>query len=462
MDSLTSSNKSSVVWRPLLSNLRCIQVPLTEVPSVLNLYTFDITSPGELINNSKIFSTTLNTPANQAQPTFTRFTPNLESIQNALKYDKKLHYPSISEFEKFIQHSIKNGVQLNSKWLAMDKWEPYLAAARKHFSKTQVILCNWHRDAKELQAAIRITNLAVAETIVSYFRRYWFGDWVEIDQNTWNVFRFGTNVDTQDTTAKLEDTDEESNSIDNTKQQTKTLCFTHRSGKFACPCGFNVNKETTSFQPKDSYGNIVIFTMPYRGKRGTLYLTSTCPVDTSLTLIQGVFTHKEIYNQATAFTLADQNSYTHLLLKVYDLMKQKKWVEAKLLWVENLLLYTKLAKTDQIDLFGGLSERFFEQFFHDSLDQNLLVTKSTIMSTCNSDYCPKKVSHPTDSYDIILIKAQASALPGDNYFETCLKNWQKPYLLSCGAEFKTMNEEESIDIPKNAFKIDKYTSVETY
>ncbi|CAG8752080.1 10385_t:CDS:2, partial [Gigaspora rosea] len=49
----------------------------------------------------------------------------------------------------------------------------------------------------------------------------------------------------------------------------------------------------------------------------------------------------------------------------------------------------------------------------------------------------------------------------DNYFETCLKNWQKPYLLSCGAEFKTMNEEESIDIPKNAFKIDKYTSVET-
>ncbi|CAG8696157.1 15077_t:CDS:2, partial [Gigaspora rosea] len=293
---LTSSNKSSVVWRPLLSNLRCIQVPLTEVPSVLNLYTFDITSPGgrkvrkggikkimlvdeylkqlynptfayieylgcsarngccknkcdwkgqknttnvefskktitnraanitpsilatELINNSKIFSTTLNTPANQAQPTFTRFTPNLESIQNALKYDKKLHYPSISEFEK-------------------------------------------------------------------------------------------------------------------------------------------VNKETTSFQPKDSYGNIVIFTMPYRGKRGTLYLTSTCPVDTSLTLIQGVFTHKEIYNQATAFTLADQNSYTHLLLKVYDLMKQKKWVEAKLLWVENLLLYTKLAKTDQIDLFGGLSER---------------------------------------------------------------------------------------------------------
>ncbi|CAG8797556.1 9345_t:CDS:2, partial [Dentiscutata erythropus] len=40
------SNKPSMVWRPLLPNLRCIQVPLTEVPSVLDLYTFDTTSPG--------------------------------------------------------------------------------------------------------------------------------------------------------------------------------------------------------------------------------------------------------------------------------------------------------------------------------------------------------------------------------------------------------------------------------
>ncbi|KAF0411275.1 hypothetical protein F8M41_008210 [Gigaspora margarita] len=179
--------KSSIVWRPLLPNLRCMQVPLTEIPSVLDLYIFDITSPGggklcegyeilpedcinrsrvregdiktitlvdenvvqlsdsrficeipgllnlcnieyhgnydtehiqknplrmsnsvrkkitnrvanitpsilamELMNNSKILDTISNTLANQVQPTSTRFAPNLESIQNALKYDKKL------------------------------------------------------------------------------------------------------------------------------------------------------------------------------------------------------------------------------------------------------------------------------------------------------------------------------------------------------------------------------------
>ncbi|KAF0363971.1 hypothetical protein F8M41_013910 [Gigaspora margarita] len=346
------SSKLDIAWRPLLPNLQCIQVPLTEVPSVLDLYTFDITSPGggklsedykilpedctnrsrvreggvktitlvdehvkqlynpifayveylgcsarngcrkdecnwksrisvpqdkpfnlcnieyhgnhdpdhvqkktlqisssvrktitnriasvipsilstELMNNSRILSTNLDTLANQVQPTSTRFAPNLESIQNALKYDKKLHYPNISEFEKvcsimdnyeaegtviskqygvkdaqdskeqamllgiastimpvlltkyldflavdstgrrnslnfpntafmcnifnrscynssclkFIQYSTKNGIQLNPKWLAMDKWDPYLTAARKHFPNTQVVLCDWH------------------------------------------------------------------------------------------------------------------------------------------------------------------------------------------------------------------------------------------------------------------------------------------------------------------------------
>ncbi|CAG8782203.1 4997_t:CDS:2, partial [Racocetra persica] len=76
---------------------------------------------------------------------------------------------------------------------------------------------------------------------------------------------------------------------------------------------------------------------------------------------------------------------------------------AKFLWIKNLPSYFKLAKTDKIDLFEGLSEQFFEQFFHDSLDRNLLVIR----------------------------------------------------------KFKTMNEKGSINIPENAFKIDKYTSVET-
>ncbi|CAG8712744.1 23807_t:CDS:2, partial [Gigaspora rosea] len=155
--------KSNTVWRPLFSNLWYIQVPLTETPSVLDLYTFDTISPGggecnwkghisvpkdkplnlcniechrnhdpehvrkktlrisnsvrktianrvanvtpsmlatELMNNSKILDTTSNTPLNHVQLTSTRFAPNLESIQNALKYDKKLHHPSVSELEK--------------------------------------------------------------------------------------------------------------------------------------------------------------------------------------------------------------------------------------------------------------------------------------------------------------------------------------------------------------------------
>ncbi|CAG8840301.1 12514_t:CDS:2, partial [Racocetra persica] len=54
----------------------------------------------ELMNNSKTLNKTLDTSANQVQPTSTRFAPNLEPIQNTLKYDKKLHYPCISEFEK--------------------------------------------------------------------------------------------------------------------------------------------------------------------------------------------------------------------------------------------------------------------------------------------------------------------------------------------------------------------------
>ncbi|CAG8499466.1 17022_t:CDS:2, partial [Gigaspora rosea] len=127
---------------------------------------------------------------------------------------------------------------------------------------------------------------------------------------------------------------------------------------------------------KDSYGNAVIFIMLYGGKKDMLHLTSMCPVDTSLTLIQSVFTWQEIYNQAVAFVSADPNLRTYLLLQVFDLMKQKKWAEAKFLWIGNLPLYANLTKTDQIDLFGGLFEWFFKQFFGDSLDQNLIVVKT--------------------------------------------------------------------------------------
>ncbi|CAG8461465.1 9879_t:CDS:10 [Dentiscutata heterogama] len=899
--------KPKIIWRPLLPNIQCIQVPLTNVPSILDLYTFDVVSSGggalnegyeilpqdrtnkgrlregdvktitlvneyanqlsnstfayteylgcsmrngcrkgkcdwkgrivvpqdkplnlcnieyrgshdpehvrkkplrmansvrktitkratnvtpsimatELMDGAKILSTTIDTPKNQAQPTSTRFVPNLEAIQNALKYDKKLNYPSILEYEKvctimdthefkgtviskqygvkdaqdpkeqavllgiastimptlltkypdflaldstgrrnslnfpntafmvrsdeprgrivatfLIQYSIKNDVQLNPKWLAIDKWDPYLTATRKHFPNTQVVLCDWHEadalkewftknlndqwirdrtfyqfrfvkrsrdqeefdqwkitilDAKEFQSAIGITNLDIAETVTSYFRMHWFGDWVdtwpdykrdgcpmktnmllesyfkkdtiihyrgrytkslhsnlekigtsmrvdageverfwngegkqptksklqreknkihikgellykknlvqEIDQDTWIVSRFNMDVDIQYIAAESDDNDSDKDLFDehNIKQQEKTLYITYRSGKFACPCSFKVirghdcqdivavrffigelklqkpvaesvassslesyfrqkddngrnknefslpqkrgpkNKRKNRLVPgeqvylrdtildkpyhkvqiveiigegkvivditfesnntnrhivqqadiigyadeqpnlfkksKDSHGNIVVHTMPYGGKRGEIHLTSTCPIDTSLTIIQSAFTQQNIYSQAAAFAVANPTSRTHLLIKL---------------------------KTGCINLFGSLSELFFEQFFHDSLDQNLLVVKSTVTTVCDSDYCPKKILSPTNIYDIVLIKPQLPVLPGEgNYFEICLKHWQEPCIIFCGSEFVSINGKKPKNVPVNAFKVDKYTSVES-
>ncbi|CAG8786211.1 4852_t:CDS:2, partial [Gigaspora rosea] len=126
---------------------------------------------------------------------------------------------------------------------------------------------------------------------------------------------------------------------------------------------------------KDSHGNAVVFTMPYGGNKNELHLTSTCAVDTSLTLIQSAFTHHNIYKQANDLALANPNSQMHLLLQS----------EAKILWTKSLPSYTKLVNAGQINLFGGLSEQFFEQFFQNSLDQNLLVTKSRATSTRQID-----------------------------------------------------------------------------
>ncbi|RIB13746.1 hypothetical protein C2G38_2196937 [Gigaspora rosea] len=175
--------------------------------------------------------------------------------------------------------------------------------------------------------------------------------------------------------------------------------------------------------------------MPYGGKKGDLHLASTCPVDTSLTLIQSVFTQPNIYSQAAVFAIADPILHTHLLIKVFDRIKQKQWVEAKFLWVENLLLYNKL-KTGYINLFGSLSELFFEQFFQDSLDWNFLLLKAQ--------------------------KPQSQVLPGGgNYFETCLKYWQELFIVSCGSELVTINGKKPKDVPANAYKVDKYASLES-
>ncbi|CAG8760193.1 9017_t:CDS:2 [Gigaspora margarita] len=67
---------------------------------------------------------------------------------------------------------------------------------------------------------------------------------------------------------------------------------------------------------------------------------------------------KNIYSQAATFAVANSTSHTHLLLKVFDRMKQKQWVKAKFLWVENLSLHNKL-KTGCVSLFGSLSEHLY-------------------------------------------------------------------------------------------------------
>ncbi|KAG9289616.1 hypothetical protein G9A89_014351 [Geosiphon pyriformis] len=230
------------------------------------------------MNNAKILSTS-NRFANQVQPISARFAPNLETIQNALKYDKKLRYPNVLEFEKvrslmdtyeaegvviskqygikdaqnskdqavllgvastvirrnslnfsntvfmvrsdeprgrvlatfisdketlpvidlmfeqFIEYSRKSNIQSNPKWLAMDKWDSYLVAAKKHFPKTQVVLCDWHEefdqrkltllDSQKFQAAIGIRNLAIAKAITTYFRLHWFSQWID----TWPDYK---------------------------------------------------------------------------------------------------------------------------------------------------------------------------------------------------------------------------------------------------------------------------------
>ncbi|KAG9300086.1 hypothetical protein G9A89_018363 [Geosiphon pyriformis] len=54
--STSSIETKKAIWRPLLPTIRCIQVPLIQVPSVLDLYMSDTVSlgGGSLSNGYKI------------------------------------------------------------------------------------------------------------------------------------------------------------------------------------------------------------------------------------------------------------------------------------------------------------------------------------------------------------------------------------------------------------------------
>ncbi|CAG8538671.1 23013_t:CDS:2, partial [Cetraspora pellucida] len=87
------------------------------------------------------------------------------------------------------------------------------------------------------------------------------------------------------------------------------------------------------------------------------------------------------------------------------------------------------------------------------------VIVNIIFKNGDKDQCIVQLDKIADM--LINKKSQAFMLPKSGYFETYLRNWKKPYIVSCDAEFKTMNEEELSNISVNAFKIDKYKLLET-
>ncbi|KAF0428036.1 hypothetical protein F8M41_005917 [Gigaspora margarita] len=508
-------------------------------------------------------------------------------------------------FESLIQYSAKNDIQLNPKWLTLDKWDPYLVAAKKYFPNTQAILCDWHEadalkkwftknlndqwlrdqifyqfrfvkrsrdqeefderkvtilDAEKLQAAVGIMKLDTArhaaaelddddvqhaaaeldDDDVQHAAAELDDDDVqhavaELDDDDIQhaAAELDNDDDVQNAVAELDDNDvsKESSRLSESreikapetnddyfiKQHGRVLCVTRKNGKVACPCSFasfvvmiartlllfaslliSLKHKKSYIRQKNANGHSKDeLKLPQKrgpkNKRKSRLVPGESIQLRDATLYEPY--HKvqivEIIGDGEVivdFTLENGDKDQHIVQLAniigYDdeqLQKKqsqpkfadalssssfgshenKQWSEAKILWTESLPSYTKLVNAGQINLFGGLSERFFEQFFQDSLDQNLLVTKSIVTTMCDSNYCPRKVLPLTNYYDIILVKTHVCVLPGSNYFETCLKQWKEPYIVSCGSEFKTKNGEKPKNIPMNAFRFNKYTSVET-
>ncbi|RIB25811.1 hypothetical protein C2G38_2030739 [Gigaspora rosea] len=102
----------------------------------------------EFMNNAKISSTISSTPANQVQPVSTRFMPNLEAIQNALKYNKKLYHPSALEFEKICS--------------IMDAYETEGVVISKQFGIKD------SKDPKEQAVLLGITSTIMPKLLTKY------------------------------------------------------------------------------------------------------------------------------------------------------------------------------------------------------------------------------------------------------------------------------------------------------
>ncbi|KAF0531640.1 hypothetical protein F8M41_011838 [Gigaspora margarita] len=196
--------KEDTNWRPLILNVQCVQAPLTEVPSVLSLYPFDIISPGayveylgcstrnvvaqinELEGSHHSASKQTNQPVTNATPSSIMTAQGvviskeygIKSAKNSqdqivllriaspimlqllCKYPDLLAVDSTScrnglNFPNtvFIVRSDKPHGRVAATFIsdketitvanAMFERDPYLVTARKHFPNTQ-ILCDWH------------------------------------------------------------------------------------------------------------------------------------------------------------------------------------------------------------------------------------------------------------------------------------------------------------------------------
>ncbi|RIB13245.1 hypothetical protein C2G38_2198395 [Gigaspora rosea] len=509
----------------------------------------------ELMNSAKILSTIVTTPKNQAQPTSTWFVSNLEAIQNALKYDKKQHYPSVSEYEKsesttilkqygvkdaqdpkkqavilgiastimptlltkypdflamdstgrrnslnfpntafmirsdeprgqiiatFISDKktipvinlmfesvglyVKNDVQLNSKWLAIDKWDPYLVATRKYFPNAQIVLCDWHEadtlkewftknlnnqwirdrafyqfrfvkrsrdqdefnqrkitilDAKEFQSATGITNLAIAEN------------------DTWIVSRFGIDIDTQYVAAESDDdSDKESSRSetpdlfdeDNIKQQVKTLYITRRSGNLlALVVSIPSNNKSELKRPVEesvTSSSLESYLLP--GEQVHLRDTISDEPYHKVQIVEVIGEDKIIVD--VTFESGNTNQYIVQLADIIGYADEQNSYG-------NTIVHTLL--------YGGKKGEVH------------------LTSTCSVDTGLTLIQSAFTQQNIYSQAVAFAIANPTSYTHLLIKHWEEPCVVSCGLEFVTINRRNPKNVPKNAFKVDKYTSVES-
>ncbi|CAG8568436.1 2474_t:CDS:2, partial [Racocetra fulgida] len=247
------------------------------------------------MNNAKISNETASTPANQVQPISTRFTPNIEAIQNALNFLMDTYEAEGVAILK--QYGIKNtqdpkeqavllGIASTIMPTLLTKYSDLLAVDstghhQKEFDERKVIIL----DAEKLQNAIGIMNYFKKDMLIYYQERYTKSLHANLEKIRTSMHVDAEEIkrlhaaaelddddvqyaaaeldddelddnDVQHAAAELDDNDvsKESSRLSESreiktpetnddyfiKQHEKLLCVTRKNGKFACPCSFNI------------------------------------------------------------------------------------------------------------------------------------------------------------------------------------------------------------------------------